>query len=191
MATKLDRLLEQIDPSRTIDIVEQRINQALAGYFQSGNTVSTWDEYRECLAEFMRQARNAALRASPTAGQNIDMNFHEAITLLRRNYPGNTEQIIFDIMQTGAEGGVYGVFRSLSAALAEQYAQNEIDGHVMDFWNNLSTEEKIAVPDEYIEKYKDILPAEVINGSAIRLRASFWKVLQDHPRMIKRIRDIR
>ncbi|MBN1551695.1 hypothetical protein JW979_09505 [bacterium] len=191
MASNLDRLLDQINPSCTINVVEQHINQALAGYYRQKNTITTWDNYRETLAEFMRQARNVALQMPPSSGQDIDMNFHEAISLLRQEYPGNTVQTVFDIMQTGAEGGIYAIFRTLSRLLAEQYAQNEINARVLDFWNNLSTEEKIAIPDEYITKFKDILPAEIVNGTAIRVRASFWKVLQDHPRMIKRFRDIR
>lgn len=64
MPTKLDKLLDDIDPSKTIDVVENRINMALSEYYRRKNTVESWEEYIECLADFVRQAGNAALNRS-------------------------------------------------------------------------------------------------------------------------------
>jgi len=41
MATKLEKLLVEIDPSRTIDVVEKRINDAFA-YYREQNRVGTY-----------------------------------------------------------------------------------------------------------------------------------------------------
>jgi hypothetical protein len=191
MKTRLDELLQTIDPSRTIDVVEQRINQALSGYYRGENTVETWDEYQRCLAEFLQEARNTVLTIPSTAGSDVEMNFQEAITLLRQEYPGNTPHIVYQIIHTGVEGGVYAVIRALARILAETYAQHEIDGRVMAFWDSLSGDEKVAAAEEYLEKYQSYLSPHLIPETGSRIKASFWRVLQDHPRMIKRLRDIR
>ena len=44
MATKLESLLQEIDPSRTIDVVERRIDAALARYQRQTNRVASWEE---------------------------------------------------------------------------------------------------------------------------------------------------
>jgi len=190
MSSRLDVLLETIDPSRTIDVVEQRINQAFARYYHGKNTIDDWDEYRLCLAEFLQQARNAALTIPSSAGADVEMNFQEAIKLLQKEYPGNTPHIVFQIMHTGVEGGVYAVIRSLARILAETYAQHEIDGRVMSFWDSLSGDEKVMAADEYLSKYQSYISPHLLSESAPRIKASFWRVLQDHPRMIKRIHDL-
>ena len=83
MSTKLERLLDEIHPSRNIDVVEASINRAMAGYYRNSNTVSSWEECQECLAEFVRQARNAVLHAPSGAGRNSDVNFGEALGHLK------------------------------------------------------------------------------------------------------------
>jgi hypothetical protein len=146
------------------------------------------EECKECLAEFVRVARNAALRLSGDAGNDIEMNFSSAIHYLEREY--GTSRTVYDIMSSGEEGGVYGIYRTLARLMAEEFSQNEIGAKVSAYWHNLSVDEKLSAPDEYIEKYKNILPQKT-REDAIRLKASFWKVLNDHPRIIKDIRDLK
>lgn len=92
-------------------------------------------------------------------------------------------------MQTGAEGGIYKIFRILARLMAEKFSQNEISAIVLDYWEILSSDEKLAASKEYIEKYNDILPPK-IKGNPVRFKESFWKVLEQHPMMIKRMREI-
>ena len=74
MATKLEKLLEEIDPSRTIDKVEMRINDALAHYRLEKNTVDSWEEHKICLAEMVNIARNAALKIPSNIGSDLEIN---------------------------------------------------------------------------------------------------------------------
>lgn len=190
MSTKLERLLEAIHPSRNINIVESRINQALAAYYRSKNTVNSWEEYQEVLAEFVRQARNIVLNAPSNAGGNVDINFGEALRHLQQDYPQNTPQTAFNIARTGAEGGVYQLLRVIARGMAEEYSQNGISASVSEYWNNLTVDEKLAAPNEYIVKFGNLLPREIVTGDNARFRGFFWKVLEQHPRMLKQVQQL-
>lgn len=92
--------------------------------------------------------------------------------------------------RTGKEGGLYRVLKTVADQMAEEYAQNEISGRIYDYWNRLTTDEQVAATDEYINKYGHLLPAELTEGSAARLKANFPKVLEEHPKIIRRMRRV-
>jgi len=74
--------------------------------------------------------------------------------------------------------------------MAEEYAMNQIRSNISDFWETLSVDEKIEVSREYLEKYGHLIPPELMEGGAVRIRAFFWKVLEEHPRIVKKLRDV-
>jgi hypothetical protein len=189
MATKLETLLADIDPARTIDVVESRINGALARYHQNKNTVDSTEAFERCLADFEQIARNAALNLPRGTAVNLKLNFQQALRYLERDYPQRTYQAVYNIMSSGAEGGILAISRKLARRMAEHFAENEINGRVQVYWASLSTDEKLAAADDYIQLYKDILPHNSLQD-VIRLKANFPEVLQNHPPMIKRLRDL-
>ena len=152
--------------------------------------MESWEEYEQCLATLVQLARNAALNLPAETSQNIELDFHMAMQYLEREYPRDTYRIVYDIMSTGAEGGVFAISRTLAQLMAVDFSQNEINGRVQAFWDSLSVDDKLAVADEYIAKYQEVLP-ERTRQDSILIKASFLKVLQDHPHMIKRLRDLK
>ncbi|MCH9008277.1 hypothetical protein IIA29_09775 [candidate division KSB1 bacterium] len=190
MASKLQHLLQDIDPAKTIDVVEQRINRVLGNYQRDKNSVDSWADYKACLAQFLQAARNAALRLSDDVGRDLEANFGSALHYLARAYPGNTLQTVYSMMQSGAEGGVYKIVTTLARLMAEEFAQNEINARISHYWLNLTVEEQLAAGDEYVALYQDLLPGNT-REEMVRIKASFLRVLQDHPRMLKRMRELR
>ena len=192
MATKLERLLQEIDPSRTIDPVERRIDAALACYHRQTNRVASWEEMERSLADMVQLGRNAALKlpAPTNQSQHTELDFQMAMQYLAREYPHDTYRMVYDIMSSGAEGGVFAISRTLARLMAADFSQNEINGRAQAFWDSLSVDEKLAAAEEYLAKYQDVLP-ERTRQDAILIKASFLKVLQDHPHMIKRLRDLK
>jgi hypothetical protein len=84
---------------------------------------------------------------------------------------------------TGAEGGLYAVLKEVAATMASGFAKNEIAAKVNHYWNDLTTEERLAAPDEYLAKYAGVIPP----GYEWQIRARFPDVLRNHPRMIQRL----
>ena len=87
-------------------------------------------------------------------------------------------------------GGVYRILKIIADQMAETYAQNEISARISNYWNQLAVEEQITATDEYLQNFRHLLPTEFTEGSATKLRVHFIQVLNEHPKMIRRIRQI-
>jgi len=92
--------------------------------------------------------------------------------------------------RTGKEGGFKRVLETIAQLMIQEYATNEISSKALSFWNNLSVDEKLAVVDEYLAKYGHLLPDELKESNAVRLKAQFHQVLIQHPNMMKRLQNI-
>jgi hypothetical protein len=89
--------------------------------------------------------------------------------------------------RTGNEGGLYAVLKALAMRMAEQYTRNEVSAKVSFFLDSLSVDEFLAAADEYVSKYRHILPSEMTEKGAGRIKANFEKVLNEHPFVIQRL----
>jgi len=110
--------------------------------------------------------------------------------MLLKEYGLNGDKAAFEMARTGVEGGFYSVLKAVANRMMEEYIGNEITAKISSFWYALSTDEKFAVTEEYLSKYGHLLPPELTEGSAARVKADFVKVLEEHARMIKRLRNI-
>jgi hypothetical protein len=108
--------------------------------------------------------------------------------LLSHIYGHNGENTAFDMARTGNAGGLYAVLKAVALRMAEEYAENEIAGRIDYYWRKLTLDEQLSVADEYLEKYAHLLPPEVTEDSAARIRANFPKLLTQHPEIIRKIR---
>jgi hypothetical protein len=68
------------------------------------------------------------------------------------------EKPAFEIAQTGTEQGIYGVLKTIVRRTIDDYAVKEIAARISNFWNSLSTDEKLALSQEYLDKYGHLLP---------------------------------
>jgi hypothetical protein len=81
--------------------------------------------------------------------------------------------------------------KAVAAQMIDEYAGNAIAARIANYWQSLSSDEKLQATQEYLDKYGHLLPTELTGGSAARLRANFPKVLAQHPKIIERLRNIR
>ncbi|MBC2714910.1 MAG: hypothetical protein HF978_06335 [Desulfobacteraceae bacterium] len=190
MKTKLDRLLESIDPSITLDQVSSRIDQALNSFQIDSGIIEDWEVYKDLFTNFFRHTENNILRIKSFKSANPKIEWGRCIRLLLKEYGPNGEKTAFEMVRTGNQGGLYKVLKSLSKQMIEEYAGTEIRAKIGYFWHSLSVDEKWAATDEYLTKYGHLLPSELTEGSAARIKADFTKVLEEHPRIIKRMRIV-
>jgi hypothetical protein len=190
MATKLDMLLENIDPSRNYDQVSARVNQAVNSFTTGRAMIEDWDEYEIYLADFYRHVEMTVLRMGSGVPDNGAFYWGQCSNLLNKAFGPNGFKAAFEMVRTGKEGGLYHVLKTVADLMSEKYAQNEISARISHYWESLTLDEKLTAPDEYLSKYGHLLPAELTEGSAARLRANFPKVLEEHPKLIRRMRRI-
>ncbi|MCY2928051.1 MAG: hypothetical protein NTV86_00880 [Planctomycetota bacterium] len=190
MASKLDRLIESLHPTRTFDEVRRRADDALNTFNVGASQMENWDRFRHCLIQFLHHAEIRLLRLSRSCPMGLDFDWGRCCHILMRVYGPNGEKAAFEMARTGNEGGLYAVLRTMAQTMADNYAQDEIEAKVNTYWSYLSVDEKLAAGDEYLAKYGKLLPSELTEGSAARVRANLPKVLEEHPKIIRRLTSV-
>jgi hypothetical protein len=189
--TKLDKLLESIDPVQTVDEVSARVDEAINSFNVGPGVIRQWEEFQLISAKFFCHIENIVLRIHPPRSLYPDFDWGRCYRLLINEYGTSGEKAAFEMVRTGAEGGLYAVLKSIAKQMINQYAGNEISGRISCYLENLTVDQHIAASQEYLLKYGHLLPSELTEGSAARIHVNFIKVLEEHPNLIKRMRNIR
>ena len=190
MRDKLKELLDSIHPSRTLDQTAGRADEAINTFSAGRSQITDWDEFRRCVIRFARHVDTKILRARRMPNMELDYAWGHYSKVLLTAYGRNGEKAAFEMVRTGTEGGLYGVLRKYARTRADQFSQDDVDGRVARFWEGLSATEKLEAADEYLAEYGHLLPSELTENRAVRLKMDFPKVLAEHTRMMQRLSRI-
>ena len=186
MPTKLDHLLDSIHPAKTIDAVARRADRVLAG-FPLPAMVGSPDALMDMLVFLHRRCFEELFWLSgvfPEASPAFEQSMCREV--LTEAFGPSGFRTAADMAITGAEGALLRVAREFVGVLASRFTKNEIAAKVNCYWNGLTTEEKLAAPEEYLEKYRRVIPA----GYEWNIRIYFRDWLLKHPMMIQRLERI-
>jgi len=190
MATKLDRLIESIDPMRTLNKVSADVDGAINSFSMNRATIKDWNEYQEYLAGFARHIEKIVLRMGSGVPDNKEFYWARCSNILDKRFGRSGFKTAFEMVMSGKDGGLYRILKTIAEEMAENYAGNEISARVNRYWSTLSIDEKLAAADEYKDKYGHLLPSEFTAGNGARLKAHFPQILEEHPKMIQRMRRV-
>jgi len=190
VTTDLDHLLACIHPARTLEQVECRASEAINTFPMPSGRVGEWDEFRYLLIRFLRHLDTHLLSLRKPCPAGPDFEWGRCAQVLMQAYGPEGEKAAFEMARTGNEGGLYGVLKEVARRMAESYAVNETTARVGRYWNGLSADEQLAVGDDYLRRYGHLLPSELTEGSAARLRANLPRVLREHPALVRRMAQI-
>jgi hypothetical protein len=188
MTTKLDKLLKEIDPFHKIERIHSRMNSALRTFSYGSLTIRNWHEYENYLAKFFCHIENVTLRVKMPVHPEI--YYHRCIRFLNEEFGPAGEKIAYKMAKTGVNGGLFAVLDIIAKRLANFYTRNTIISYVDKYWNKLSYSERIAAAKEYRKKYAHLLPSIYTDGSTELMAGKLQKILEEHPFMIKRIRQV-
>ena len=189
MSTKLEQLLADIDPSKTYDQTLARADDAINSFSGTSGEITEWDKFRQYMAGFAAHVEAKILQLHPCP-VGSDFYWSKCAQTLSLIYGPNGDKAAFEMARTGKEGGLFSVLRTVALRMAEEYAENEIAARTADYWKKLTLNEQVCVTDEYLKKYGNLLPSELIEGSAARIRANFPKVLAQHPQITRKTRRL-
>ena len=190
VTTKLDQLLDSIDPTRTYEKVAKRVDIAFNMFRIPDADIRQWDDFERCMVAFFRHTENTVLQASPNFVGDHTMDWHFCLRILCDIYGKNGEKAAFEMARTGNEGGLYAVLKTVAERMAEKYTQSEVQARVSHYWLELTTDEKLFVAEEYLKKWGHLLPSELTEGSAARLKMNFPRVLEKHSQLLARTRKV-
>ena len=190
MTTDLDRLLKELDPERTIEPAFRRADEAVNSFPVQRAQITEWDRFRDCMVKFVAHVESYVLRLRRPVRSPFDFEWDRVTAVLVKIYGRNGDKAAFEMARTGNETGLYGVLKAVAMRLAEDISKNEIASRVGSFWQNHTPAEVLAASTQYLAKYGHLLPSELTEGSAARLRANFLKVLESHPEFVQRLRRV-
>jgi len=190
VTTKLDSLLEAIAPERTLDVLSARADVALNSFRPTQGRITRWEDFTDCLGRFLQHLDTALLHVRKPVDVPVAYYWQRCVPTLLNLYGRNGEKAAFEMARTGADGGIYAVLKAVARSVADQLATREIAVLVLDYWNSLSVEEQFVATTEYLKKCGHLLPSELTEGSAARIRVNFHKVLEEHPRILRRLRRV-
>ena len=190
MNTKLGGLLDRIDPGRTLDEAAQGVDNALNSFSVPAGPLVRWEDFQRCVLRFFRHAEQKILGISTPLSENDEFHWGRCLGLLMKAFGRNGEKAAFELTRTGVEGGLNHVLREMARAMSEGYQETWVETQVWNYWNSLSTAEKLAAPVEYLRHFGHLLPTELTESSAARIRGNFPRFLMEHPGLIRRVREV-
>jgi hypothetical protein len=191
METKLDQMLSSIDPDRTIVETFNRANTAINTFPMARACIDQWDQFKYCMAELIRHVDFHSLGLKqPVQASSEDYWALFAERVLRDVYGPSGAKAAFEMARTGCGGGLRAVIRAVAMHIAEGYAKKEIAAKVNAYWNRLSVDEQFSACTEYLSKYGSLLPSEITEANAARIRADFPKVLKQHPWLLRKTHNV-
>lgn len=193
MTAKLDRLLEAIHPERTVAEVARRTDDALNAFSVASVQITDWDCFRRLMIRFVAHVEAHLLGHTGSPARrtaDIDFEWGRCCQMLSAVYGPNGEKAAFEMARTGNEGGLCDVLRKTAQAVSEPFVDSAIKAKVHEFWSGLSTQAQLDVAHEYLRQYGHLLPSELTEGSAARIKANMMKVLEQHPRMMHQLSTI-
>ena len=185
---KLDKLLESIDPERTWDDTRRLADAALNSFPLVSSRVSGWEEFHNIVSRFVCHVENGVLKIHRS--HDPDFDFGRAVRFLHKDFGPNGEITAAQISINGIEGGLYRVLKALALRMVEEYSANEVSARVNHYWNTLTLDERLAASHEYLAKFGHLLPGDVTEGSAPRVRAYLRQFLAKHPELLRRLRKV-
>ena len=191
MATRLDRLLDSLNPSYTIDEINRRADAALESFQLKPVRLIQWTEFQcwfVCLCRHIEGGILGLQGGTPDSG--LDFDWGRFVSILTKAFGSEGPKAAFEIARMNCEAGVTGLARRIAQVLADQHIQNQIEELVWQYWNSLSVDEKLAAADLYLAKYGFLLPRELTEGSAARVRDHLPQFLMEHPRLVERLHRI-
>jgi hypothetical protein len=182
----LDDLLEKIDPSQTIDQVGFLFDEALNSYEYPPNCVDNYGQFKKLVGDFYWHVESTLIGFSDKEAPYDWYIQQKACQLMDRDYGENGSWVAYNIALSGAESGLYGVFKRIGEAMKREESFVLIRCEVDSFLADVG-ESYLSAVHEYARKYEHLLPTEYSNG---KLLCDFRDILTRHPYVVKRLREL-
>jgi len=187
MATRLEELIESIDPSRTIDRVSTAVDDAFNS-FEYDNPINSFDDYEDYMAKFVFHVEAGVLRFGSNVPYNKDFWLARYSDLVTKGHGYDAWKMNYEKILTGRDGGTYQLLKDVAAMILTDRSGREISARVGRFWNSLTDDEKLETVDEFLAEFGHMLPSEYRGGGGAYLKMNFPRVLEKYPQLVMEMR---
>ena len=188
MSTNLKQFLASISPLKTLDDVDQKIDEVLGAFPFRAARVESATEFREVLVQAWRHFYGRLWGLDqPLPEINPELEWDWCQRLLNAMYGGHQGwRTALELTSSGVESGLYGVVKDFCYQAAKEYLDSGIGHGIHGLWDRLSYDERVTMVDEYLGEYGHLLPEEVKSRSRTDWILDFPEILREHPRMLQR-----
>lgn len=170
--------------------VEKRGDQAFNSFDMKSWKIKNRDRLLDCLSQFYWHVETHIIDAKGMANPDPEYTKGMARGVLHRIYGERGENAAYEIASQGVEGGLYRVLKDFTTARVAYFTDNRITALVATFFKNTSVEEQLKAAEEYATEYGRFLPKDYSEPRAWDVKGSFFKILINHPHLIRRMREI-
>jgi hypothetical protein len=187
MSTRLEELMESIDPSRTIDRVSAAVDDAFNS-FSYNSPIGSFDDYEEYMSRFVEHIESVVLNFGSGVPYNKDFWLARYSSLVKKGHGPDAWKWNYEKILTGKDGGTYQLLKDVAAMILEDRSGREISGRIGRFWESLSDDEKLEAADELLQNFGHMLPSQYTGSGAAYLKMNFTRVLEKYPQLVMEIR---
>jgi len=188
MATDLEQFLAGLDPEHVLEDAYRRADEAINSFPIQSGRITNWNQFTSTMTGFVSHVESRILKLREPVCGSPDFEWGRAARILIKIYGPSGEKAAFEMARTGNEGGLYGTLKAVAMRIAEDLSTNEIASRVDAFRRSCSPEEFLDASNEYLERYGHLLPSEMTEASAARIRERFHRILEKHPKLLQRLR---
>ncbi len=186
MVTRLEKLLESIDPSRTIDRASAAVDDVFNS-FRHENPIRSFDDYEDYMAKFVFHVEAGVLKFGSNAPYNKDIWLARYSHLVKKGHGPEAWKWNYEKILTGQNGGLYQLLKDVASMILQDRSGKEISARVWRFWESLTSDEKLETADEFLQKFGRMLPSEY-TGSGAYLKMNLPRVLEKYPQLLMELR---
>ena len=183
--SQLSDLLASLDPAVIIDGPEQRANVALSTFPIVSAYILDCGEFKDFIARFHQYAHSCVLNWWPY--YDYEWNYGAAINLMKSFFGPSGVDHAFVIVRTGTKGGLYGLMKQITKSIVDEHIRKATNAIVGSFVLDLDDDEREAAVQEYLIRYRHLLPPELVENDGLGLYVEFKEVLMNHPYMVHNV----
>jgi len=187
MAIRLDGLTQYLRPERCYDPWFRRAEEGLASFVFPPDPIDTWIRFADQFALLFWQIEAVLLGLDKPLRLDARETWGHVQQIFQKPYGPSGYVTAFEMIRLGVEGGRSAVALAFARAMAEEQANRLTKIAIASAWDIMTVDERLNAPDDFIADYKFLLPPEMREGSAARLRTNFPKFLQEVPRLYRRL----
>lgn len=187
MATKLEELMERIDPSHTIDRVSAAVDDAFNS-FRNNSPIKSFEDYQEYMSRFVGHIESVVLKFGSNVPFKKDFWLARYEDLVKNEQSPDAWKWNYEKILTGKDGGTYKLLKDVAAMILKDRSGREISARIWRFWESLTDGEKMETVDEFLRKFGHILPSEYTIGGGAYLKINFPRVLEKYFQLMMEIR---
>lgn len=190
MPTELDLFLDEIDPSRTYDPIQQYVDEGINMFPRAITEVYDWYTFRSFITHFYMYI-TYDLSGIVYSERETMRAWKEFQEILGPRYGREPASAAYKKAIHGHEGGLRSVMQDLADGVVEKHAAMLIRWRVTCYLGELSFDEKVDAVKEYVTKWGHFLPRDITPENSVRIFYEFHRFLEAHPKLLREIRTVR